>query len=146
MAYDPTAPTEGERSVAYYFVGTGAVANTVLLAAQLAALPRWMTGVCIMAVAVSLLVATFSSRNDDYFRHLSFTASRFAMGVIAIWFCLAAVTRIGNAGYFVGELAAGVEPAASIATGPASWFTAEILAIAVAMAFHGRFVVERYRK
>ncbi len=146
MAYDPTTPTESERSVAYYIVGAGAVANAALLFAQFVAVPRWIAGACILAVAASLLVTVFSSRDDDYFRHLSLTSSRFAMGIIAIWFCVAAIIHLGDGGHFVGELAAGGQPSENTSAGPAGWFAADTLAVTVATAFHIRFVFERFRR
>jgi hypothetical protein len=146
MAYDPTVPTEGERNNTYYFIWIGALGTAVLISAQLLALPRWIIGLSTLAAAASLLVAILSSRNDDYFRHLTHIASRFAMGAIAIWFFIAAVLFAGDGGYFVGELAAGVTPVGNATSGPAAWFTADVLAIIVTMAFHIRFLIERYRQ
>jgi hypothetical protein len=146
MAYDPTVPTESERSVAYYIVGIGAAANAVLLSAQLVSLPSWIAYGCVLAVAASLLVAILSSRNDDYFRHISFVASRFAMGVIAIWFCLEAIIHAGNGAQIVGILAGGGQSGGNPAAGPKDWFASETLAVTVAMAFHIRFFFERYRR
>ncbi len=146
MPYDPMAPTRSERSAAYYFVGVGAAANLVLLSTQLIPLASLVSLGCVLAVATSLLVALLSSRNDDYFRHVSGVASRFAMGIIAIWLCLAAIMHAGNGAHLIGELAGGGLPGENVAAGPNDWFASETLAITVAMAFHIRFFFERYRR
>ena len=146
MPYDPMAPTPSERSAAYYIVGVGAAANLVLLSTQWVTLSSLVSGGCILAVATSLLVAVLSSRNDDYFRHISSVASRFAMGIIAIWFCLAAIIHIGNGAQLIGEWAGGGLSGENVTAGPNDWFSSETLAITVAMAFHIRFFFERNRR
>ena len=146
MPYDPMAPTRSERSAVYYIVGVGAAANLVLLSTQLAPLASLVSLGCVLAVATSLLVAVLSSRHDDYFRHLSCVASRFAMGIIAIWFCLAAIIHIGNGAQLIGEWAGGGLSGENVTAGPNDRFSSETLAITVAMAFHIRFFFERYRR
>jgi hypothetical protein len=99
-----------------------------------------------LAVAASLIVATFPSRNDDYFRHLVHVASRFAMAVIAIWFCIVTIVYVGNGAHFAGELFAGATHSGYASNEITGWFTAEMLAIVVGLAFHIRLLVERYRR
>lgn len=146
MAFDPMAPNESERSAIYYVVGVGAAANVILLSTQLVSISSWVSNGCILAVAASLLFAIFSSRHDDYFRHLSSVASRFAMGVIAIWFCVAAIIHAGNGAQYIGELASGGKPGENFTPGRAEWFASDMLPLTVAMAFHIGFFFERYRR
>jgi hypothetical protein len=145
MAYDPTAPTESERSGAYFLIWPGAVGSAVLLLAQFVALPRAFSGFATLAIATSLLVAILSSRNDVYFRHLADVSSKFAMGVVALWFCAAAIIYTGQGGHILGELAAGARPL-QFNTGRAfNWFNGETITVAVALAFHVRFLIGQYR-
>ena len=146
MSYDPTAPTEDERNNAYFLIWAGTAGSVILLMAQFLALPNAISTVAILAIATSLLVAILSRRNDDYFRHLTQVASKFAMGVIALWFGFAAVIHMANGGHFLGVLAAGATPMEVAAKTASDWISAETVTVIVALAFHVRFLAERYRR
>lgn len=144
MSYDPTAPTEGERSNAYFQIWVGAIGSATLLFAHIVDVPRAIATVAALAVAISFVVAILSPRNDDYFRHLVQIASQTAMAIIALWFCFAAVIEIGNGGNLLGQLAAGVKPSPMALSKVEHWIRAEAVILIAAMAFHIRFLIARY--
>ncbi len=145
MPYDPTAPTENERSIVFAAVWVGGAANAVLLAGHTFTLPQAVTTAALAVTGALVFVTVLTGRQDDYFNALRNRGLRWGMGAVALYLFAAAILSLTSVSYSFGYAAA-VNEMPDIAPGSGGLpFDGLLLAIVAALAYHLGFITAMFR-
>lgn len=143
MAFDPTAPTDEERSRIFAFVWLGFAANAALMASYLFDLGA--TPAFLGLTGAMIFVTMFSNRYDDYYAALRNSGVRWGMGVIALYLFAGAVLSAFAGGNVVGAWAASGSMPDIARAQPGIMDDGFLLAMVAGLAYHVGFAVARIR-
>ncbi|MEL7728470.1 hypothetical protein AAG612_02920 [Citromicrobium bathyomarinum] len=143
MPFDPTAPTDEERSRIFAVVWFGLGANAVLLASYLFELG--ITPPFLGLTGAMIFISMFSNRYDDYYAALRNSGMRWGMGVIALYLFGGAMLSVFAGGNIVGSWAASGEMPDLARGNPGLMADGFLLAIVAGLAYHLGFTLARLR-
>lgn len=148
MPYDPSAPTEKERSNAYVMMYFGLAASLVLVVSLFVSLPSLIIGLSLMIAGSLAAVMTTSNRFDDYFMALTRTGMAWALTVVGLRLILTGLAFIYslsyNSGFALGS--GGLAPDDAEFILPAMFNDAYALAVVTSFAFYAGFAFARLRR
>jgi len=143
MPFDPTAPSDEERTNIFWIVWIGSAANAVLLASYLFELG--ITPPFLGLTGAMIFVSMFSNRYDDYYAALRSSGMRWGMGVIALYLFASAMLSLLGGSYSVGVWAASGTMPHPVRGNPAIMADGFLLAIVAGLAYHLGFAIARLR-
>jgi hypothetical protein len=137
MPYNPTAPTEKERSGAYHGIWLGFAANIVLVIAYFGALPFEVNFLCLLLAGTWIVLFNLSGRFDDYLYTLRNEGLRWSVTFVGLWLLGWGLVAIGADAHEVGVAAASGRFARDMA-GAAPPFMADgyLMMILTSLAFY----------
>lgn len=145
MSFDPTAPTDEERSNIFVSVWFGLAANAILLVSYVLDFGQGITVPTLAVTGAMIFVTLFTNRYDDYYNALRDNGLRWGMGVIALYLFAGAIMSFAAGGNIIGYWAGSGELPDLGRGSPGFMADGFLLAIVAGLAYHLGFVVARLR-
>ena len=146
MSYDPYAPTEKERSYAFFVAWIGLVISLLVLATRF--FPIWTSVQLLLMLALGclLVVFTMTRRMDDYFNALRNVGLGWGLSVVGLWLAASGLVAVFNLSHHGGFMLAsdGRLPRQDYGL-PPLLHDAQLLAILASIGFFSGFLFARLR-